>query len=140
MKDDIKKIIERLTILEKRLFKMERKVTSEASIKTTGSENLSLKEFLLLKRPTNDVKKTLAVGYYLGKYKNFDLFNVNDLEAAFEHAKEKKPINMNDKINMNIRNGHFEEASEKKNNRKAWYFTNSGEIFIENNFKSKAKG
>ncbi len=71
------------------------------------------------------------------KHEKLSSFNINDLEAAFERAKEKKPTNMNDKVNMNIRNGHLEEASEKKDSRKSWYLTNSGEQHVENGFKTQ---
>lgn len=130
---NLEKIIEKLEALEVRVTKLEH---TDAPTGNAGtSKKLSLREFMLSKKPTDDVKKTLTIGYFLEKFESMSSFNIGDLEAAFERAKEKKPSNMNDKVNMNIRNGHLEESSEKKDNRKAWYLTNSGEQFIENNFK-----
>lgn len=136
MKNDIKKILEKLDALEKRMLKIEHnnEVAIDAS-EPIHKKKLSLKEFLLSKNPNDDVKKTLAIGYYLEKLDGLSPFNINDLEGAFERAKEKKPTNMNDKVNMNIRNGYMEEASEKKDSRKAWYLTNTGEVFVQNDFK-----
>ena len=141
MEDDIKKILAKLDALEKRISRIEE---SNSGTATDDSgvmlkKKLSLKEFLLSKNPTDDVKKTLAIAYYLEKYDGLSLFNINDLEGAFEHAKEKKPININDKVNMNIRNGYMEKSSEKKDSRKAWYVTNTGEAFVQNDFKTQTK-
>lgn len=129
------KIIEKLDALEVRIVKLERD-NSAPTDQISTQKKLSLREFLLSKKPEDDVKKTLAIGYFLEKFEGLGSFNINDLEAAFERAKENKPSNINDKVNMNIRNGHLEETSEKKDSRKAWYLTNSGEQFVENNFKA----
>ncbi len=34
----------------------------------------------------------------------------------------------------NIRNGYMDEVAEKKDSRKAWHLTSTGEQFVENNF------
>ncbi len=133
---NLEKIIKKLETLETRILQLEQeRGNSVSGGQVDIQKKLSLREFLLSKKPTNDVRKTLAVGYYLEKYEGLSSFNINDLEAAFERAKEKKSSNINDKVNMNIRNGHLEETSEKKESRKAWYVTNSGEQYVENNFE-----
>jgi hypothetical protein len=139
MKIDLEKIIKRLDAIEKRIEAIE-KNKNEMFLKA-GAENLavrktSLREFLISNKPSDDVKRTLAVGYYLEKFDSLNSFGVKDLESAFERGKEKKPSNINDKINMNIRNGHIEEAKEKKDGRKAWYVTNSGEAYVDGSFMS----
>lgn len=140
MEKDIKKILKKIEALEARVSKIELKGSTLADAPGTARQKkLSLKEFLLSKNPVDDVKKTLAIGYYLEKFEGFSFFNTNDLESAFERAKEKKPTNINDKVNMNIRNGHMEKSSEKKDNHKAWYLTNTGEAFVRDDFKSKNK-
>jgi hypothetical protein len=134
----LEKIIKKLETLEVRISRLEQGKESNAlDSQSDPQKKLSLREFLLSKKPTDDVKKTLAIGYYLEKHEKLSSFNINDLEAAFERAKEKKPTNMNDKVNMNIRNGHLEETSEKKDSRKSWYLTNSGEQYVENGFKAQ---
>ena len=103
MENDIQKILEKLDSLEKRVQKIEGSSGPViADSPDASKKKLSLKEFLLSKKPSDDVKKTLAIGYYLEKIEGFSSFNINDLEAGFERAKEKKPTNMNDKVNMNI--------------------------------------
>jgi len=135
--NDLGKIIEKLEALEARIAKLEHTGATPTESGADRGKKTSLREFIIAKKPTDDVKKTLAIGYFLEKTESMSSFNISDLEAAFERAKEKKPTNMNDKVNMNIRNGHLEEASEKKDSRKAWYLTNSGEQFVENEFKTK---
>lgn len=130
-----KKFIEKIEDLEKRMSILEDlvkdAVKSAAGTIPSQEKGVSLKEFLLSKKPTDNVKKTLAVGYYLEKFENVSPFSINDLKKAFERAKETKPANINDKVNMNIRNGHMDEASEKKGKLKAWYLTGSGESHVE---------
>jgi hypothetical protein len=127
--------------LEKRVSRLEEAV-GKPTTKTSGAQSgdkkgLSLREFLISKKPADDVQKTLAIGYYLESYRGFTSFNIADLQAGYENAKEKKPPNINDKVNLNIRKGHMAEASAKKDSKKAWYVTNSGEQFVENSFSNE---
>jgi len=120
---------------EKRIAVLESIINSPVPAATTTlNKKTSLREFLINKKPSDDVKKTLAIGYYLEKLGGLDSFNVSDLLGSFEKAKEKKPLNINDKVNMNIKKGHMDEVSKKKDDKKAWHLTSSGELFVENNF------
>lgn len=94
-------------------------------------KKLSVKEFLLTKKPTNDVQRTLVIGYYLEHYELMDSFNIKDLADGFRSAKEPLPANINDTVNSNIGKGYMMEAKEKKDKVKAWVLTNSGEKFAE---------
>jgi len=135
MDDNIKDIVERLGALENRVLTLERQKRSVFLKKkkvVQSKKELSLGEFLIEKKPSDDVKRTLAIGYFLEKFKKFASFNADDLLSAYEKAKEKKPLNINDKVNMNIKNGHMDEVSEKKDNKKAWHVTNSGAKLVEN--------
>lgn len=124
--------------LDKRIKALEGIVGSTSQGEAAGQQKkkLSLKEFLLTKKPSDDVKRTLGIGYFLENFESFTSFNTDDLLDAYEKAKEKKPLNINDKVNMNIRNGHMAESAVKKDNKKAWYITNSGESFVEKDFKT----
>ena len=138
--DDIKQLNERVSSLEKKVSVLEAKlgndlVESGAAI----DKKLSVKEFILSKGPSGDVQKTLAIACYLEKYEGFSSFNAGDLVHGFRLAKEPVPENINDKINMNIKKAHMDEAKEKKDNKKAWIVTNSGERFLENGFKEIKK-
>lgn len=129
---EIEKEIEEI---KKKLESFERRISVlEGKPQQLVSKSLSIKEFLLQKNPKDDTDKTLGIGYYLEKYEGFELFNIKDLEDGFRRAKEKVPININDKVNKNIQKGFIDEAKDKKNNFKAWYLTNSGEKFVENGF------
>jgi hypothetical protein len=124
MKDIMKKLEEH----ERRISALEgipaKKIQAE-------SKRLSIKEFLLTKKPTGDVQKTLLVGYYLEHFDGMESFNVKDLEEGFRAAREPLPTNINDKVNLNRGKGHMMEAKEKKDKFKAWVLTNSGEQFVE---------
>ena len=99
--------------------------------KDTGKKKLSVKEFILSKKPKNDIQKTLVVGSYLEKYEGLDCFNREDLENGFRSAKETVPSNINVDVNENIRKGYFAEAREKKDKLTTWYVTNLGEECVE---------
>lgn len=95
----------------------------------------SIREFMLEKKPGNDVQRTLVIGYYLENYESLASFNAKDLERGFRRAKERVPENVNDKVQKNVRKGHMMEAKDKKDNLKAWILTNSGEEHVNNGFK-----
>ena len=135
-----KNILLRLDKLEKRVSDLEQPLgtgTPKTTSSNSAAKKLSLRELLKEKEPTNDVKVVLTACYYLEKHEGLTSFNISDIEQALEHAKAKKPTNINDKVYKNIVNGHMDEASGKKDNRKAWYLTNSGEAYVDNKFSSK---
>ncbi len=129
MDDEIKKILEDH---EKRISKLEDLLQTKPE---TFKKKLSLKEFVLSKKPKDDVQKTLAVGYYLEKYDGLPSFNIKDLENAFRTAKETVPKNINYKVIKNIEKGYIMEAKEKKDKLKSWNITSTGERFVENDLK-----
>lgn len=129
-----KKLEDRVSALEEKLSKFEAMFSKDTHSNQKSSINekkLTIKEFLLGKNLKGDVQKTLIVAYYLEKYENMSSVNVDDLAKSFRLAKEPLPSNLNDKINMNIRKGHMTEAEEKKDGKKAWYLTSTGENYIE---------
>lgn len=126
--DILRNIMKKLEDLDKRVSALEGTPTSKMQ---TEGKRLSVKEFLLTKKPTNDVQRTLTIGYYLEHFESMDRFNIRDLSDGFRSAKEPPPANMNDKVNMNIRKGHMMEAKERKDKSKAWILTNSGEKLVE---------
>jgi hypothetical protein len=62
-------------------------------------------------------------------------FNATDIETIFRSAKEKLPKNMNDLVNSNIKKRFIDEAKEKKDGKKAWYLTSTGERHVEQELK-----
>lgn len=131
MDEEIKKILEDH---EKRISELERLAQTKPE---TIQKKLSLKEFILSKKPKDDVQKTIVIGYYLEKYDIFPSFNAKDLEDAFRTAKENVPENINYKVIKNIKKGYMMESKEKKDNLKAWNLTATGERFIENDLKEE---
>ena len=138
--DDIKQLNEKVSSLEKRVSALEARGSNNPVGPVAESEKkLSIKEFILSTSPSDDVQKTLAIACYLEKYEGFTSCNVEDLKRGFQLAKEATPANMNDKVNMNIKKGHMAEAKEKKDGKKAWIVTNSGEKFLNAGFKETKK-
>lgn len=101
------------------------------------NKKMSIKEFLISKKPKDDVQRTLVICYYLEKHKNMNSFNAKDIEDGFREAKEKVPDNVNYKAIQNIKSGCMMEAKEKKDKFKAWTLTSTGERFVENDFKKE---
>ena len=139
MLPDIKnfeKIIQKLDDHEKRIVMLEKSIAK-------GIENeklekkMSIQEYLRSKELKTDVDKTLALVYFMEKYENLEYYNKTDIEEHFKKSKEKPPLNINDKINSNIKKGYIMEVDEKKNNLKCWCLTNSGIEFCENDFKKE---
>jgi len=130
--DEVGAIKKKLEEHEKRISKLEGLISKKPD---SVQKKISIKEFILSKNPTDDIQKTLTVGYYLESYKGFSSFNKNDLEKGFRDSKEQVPTNINDKVNKNVERGYMMEADEKKESLKAWVLTNSGERYVEHNFK-----
>lgn len=125
--------------LEGRVSAIEGIAVSRAGAAPVRSERkLSVKEFLLEKAPSDGVQTTLAIGQYLEVHEGMESFNKADLEKGFRSAKEPVPSNINDKVNMCIKNGHMTEAAEKKDSMKAWYLTRTGEEVVNKGFKKSA--
>jgi hypothetical protein len=133
MESDI--ISNRLIELEKRIEKLEGYISGLPSAGPIKGKKLSAKEFLLTKELKADTQKVLALGHFLERMEGMASFNVSDLEAAFRSAKEKLPKNMNDAVNKNVARGFIMEAEGKKDLKKAWVLTSTGERHVENEMK-----
>lgn len=134
IKEELNQIKKRLDRHEERLTKIESFLVTKPK---TKKKKLSLREFILLKNPADDVQRTLCIGYYLENYDDLSCFNRRDLEEGFRKAKEKVPPNVNDKVNLNIKKGYMDEAREERDNLKAWVITNSGLKEVEKLGKGK---
>lgn len=119
--------------LEERLTELERRLGGGAPTVSpmVQAKKLSAKEFLMTKNVTSELQRVAALAFFLERHEGVTSFNVADLESAFRSAREKLPKNMNDAVNKNIARGFFMEAAEKKDSRKAWVLTATGERFVE---------
>jgi hypothetical protein len=122
----------RLTDLEERVERLEKQLAGEGAAGVARARRLSAKEFILTKSPKSETQKVVTLAYFLEHEEGMTSFNVADLEKAFRAAREKLPKNMNDAVNKNITRGFVMAASEKKDSKKAWQLTSTGERFVEN--------
>jgi len=133
----INNLEKKIAEMEKRLSRIEDAV-SVGNVQKIEAKNLSIKEFILAKKPKDDTQKMLVIAYFLEKYEGLASFNTKDLASGFERAKEKIPANINDRANKIIGNtGYIMEAREKKDNLKTWTLTNSGERFVDEDLPPK---
>ena len=128
---------DQINILEERIKKLEDTLFSSAreGAVISKKKKSSAKEFLMTKELKTETQRVLALGYFLEYMGGMEAFNVNDLEAAFRAAKEKPPQNMNDAVNKNIARGFLMEAAGKKEAKKAWCLTATGEKRLEDELK-----
>jgi hypothetical protein len=141
MEKILEQLMKSVDELQSRMARLEATIHSGQGkwSKEQQKKKLSVKEFLRSQRPQTDVHKVLAIGYYLEKCEEMSLFNVNDIKNGLRAGKESIPSNTQAFINQNIKNGHIMECPEKKDKKKAYVLTNSGEEFVENGFNRKEK-
>ena len=131
MSEEFSKIKKKIDEHEKRISELENLVqTKSEGIK----KKLSIKEFILQKKPRNDLQRALAISYYLENYEGFSCFNSKDIGKGFREAREKVPTNVADKIQQNIAKGYLMKADEKKDGKVAYVLTNTGVRFIKSDF------
>ncbi|MDB5237292.1 MAG: hypothetical protein JWL88_394 [Parcubacteria group bacterium] len=128
-----KSIEAQLAELQNRVEKLEAAIgTGAERAVATRDKKHSPKEFLMDKAVKADTQKVLALAFYLEQFEGLQSFNVADIESVFRLAKEKIPANINDAVNKNITRGFMMEAEEKKDSKKAWGLTSTGERYVEN--------
>jgi hypothetical protein len=135
-------ILEAIKNLESRVAKIETGtigVTGWESTTRSPTKKISIKEFLLKHPPTDDIRRTLAIGYFLENQAGMASFTKADLESAYRNAKEKVPSNMSVNIGRCIKQGHMMEAADKKDNKTAYVVTRSGEEFVRRGYKADGK-
>ncbi|MBS3092859.1 hypothetical protein J4466_05575 [Candidatus Pacearchaeota archaeon] len=133
--EDFRKLTERVKILEEKSLESEKNQNSKKI--SEDNKKQSIKEFILSKKPKDDVQKTLSIFYYLENNENLESVCIKDIERGFREAKESVPKNINDKVAKNICKGLIMNVKEQKGNNKAWVLTNSGEKSVENGFKKE---
>ena len=131
MRDLIIEIKEKIEELEDRITKLENIVFQDSSFKPL-KKKISIREFILQKKPKTATQKVLLIGYYLEHFEKIECFTVKDIENGLRQAKEHAGKNISDLINKNIKRGYVMECKEKKGRLKTFTLTNSGEEFVEN--------
>ena len=133
-----KTIEQKVEELERRVAKLETESSPihSNSLPNPKKKKMSPQEFLAPKDAQTEVKKVLVFGYYLEHIEGYESFNAADLVSIFRSAKEKPPKNINDVINKNINPGKFiMDAASKKDDKKAWVLTSTGEKHVEEELK-----
>ncbi len=95
----------------------------------------SIRQFMIEKGPTDDVQRSLVIGYFLEKQAGMVSFNAKDIEKGFVDAREKVPGNVADKMLKNVWKGHMMQVSDDKDGLKAYVLTNTGTKFVEAGIK-----
>jgi hypothetical protein len=127
-REDIEDLRKSIQAHEKRISHLE-SVLKERPPQT--AKGISVKEFILDKKPSGDPNKTVTIGFYLERHRKVSPFTIKDLEQLFREAREPVPTNLNDVVNQNISKGFMMETETKKDGRKAWTLTATGEKFVE---------
>lgn len=128
---------ERIRMLEQKLGEGHevKKIVEQAPAPAPVSKVPSIRQFIIEKAPSDDVQKSLVIGYHLEKHGDCKSFNVKDIEKGFVDAREKVPGNVADKILKNVWKGHIMQVPEEKDGLKAYALTNTGTKFVESGFK-----
>jgi hypothetical protein len=100
-----------------------------------ASKTPSVRHFILEKAPTDDVQRTLVIGYFLEKHAEYKSFNAKDIEKGFVESREKVPGNVSDKVLKNVWKGTMMQVQEDKDGLKAYVLTNAGTKFVESGLK-----
>lgn len=131
----LQEINRRLSAIEAKLSKeVSDKYAVQASSKPAARRVMSVKEYILLKAPKDDLQRTLAIASFLELHKGLASFTVNDLKEGFREARLKQPANINDKVSKNIAKGYVMDA-DLKDGKKSWVITMTGEQVIVDGFK-----
>jgi hypothetical protein len=128
-------ILDAIKGLDARITKIEAGAVGGKAPAGASAKKTSIKEFLLEHPPTTDIRRTLAIGYFLENDAGMASFTGPDLEKGYSDAKETPPSNIGVNIRHCIKQGHMMEADEKKNNKTAYVVTRSGEQFVASGYK-----
>jgi hypothetical protein len=134
MGEDYLYLENKLKGIERRLITLEKGKAATHKEASKKQKRISIKEYIIKHAPENDVQRTLVIAGYLEKEKDYSSFNIDDIKQGFRQARIPQPSNANDKVNMNISKGYLMEDEAKKDNKKAWVLTVTGESAVENNF------
>lgn len=92
----------------------------------------SLVEFIKNKgNPSSHTDIAIIFSYWLHKKEKIGSYNKDDIENCYTVARITKPKNVSDVMNRLQAKGYLMPANQKKDNKKAWIITKSGEEYVE---------
>jgi len=87
-------------------------------------------EFLAQKNIKTHIDRVVAIlDYY--RRSGEEPMTIAELEDAYSSIRMKQPRNFSDLLAQCIRKGHVVEAKNKKDGKKAWQITDTGERYVE---------
>lgn len=93
-----------------------------------------ISEFLAGKNITTHTDRIVAILYYNYRKGN-ESTTIAELEEAYSNARVRPPRNFSDLLASCIRRGYAVESKDKKEGKKAWQITPTGEKFVEEELK-----
>jgi hypothetical protein len=96
---------------------------------------MQISEFLAGKNITIHMDRIVAILYY-HYHKGTEPTTIAELEESYSNARMKPPRNFSDILATCIRKGYVVEAKDKKDGKKAWRITPTGEKFVEEEISS----
>lgn len=91
---------------------------------------MQISEFLAGKNIRTHPHRIVAILYY-NYHKGNEPTTIAELEEAYSNTRVRPPRNFSDFLANCIRRGYVVEAKDKKDGKKAWQITPTGEKFIE---------
>ena len=114
-------------LTEGKVVAPEEKITPEVKVLPT-----SLVEFIKAKgNPSRHTDIAIVFSYWLQKKEKMSSYNVDDIEKRYIEARITKPKNIGDVMNRVQGKGYIMPASKKKDEKKAWVITRTGEEYVE---------
>lgn len=122
---------EELLALKPIVASKESAVSSPIQVTNEASKKMSLAEFVKTKKPKGHDDKILVFGYFIEKIEGVSSFNVDDIKKCYRDAKIPPTKNIPTYTALLTKDGYVMDAGEKKDNKKAWVLTKSGEDYVE---------
>ncbi len=92
----------------------------------------SLVEFIRTKgNPSEHTDIEVLCAYWLLKKENMTSYNATDIQNCYDEARIAKPANINDIMNRIQASGYVMPVKEKKDGKKAWVITGTGEKYAQ---------
>ena len=92
----------------------------------------SMVEFIKAKgNPSEHTDIEVIFSYWLLKKENMTSYNATDIQNCYNSSRITKPANINGIMNRIQETGYVMEVKEKKDNKKAWVITATGEKYVQ---------
>ncbi len=123
----------RLSAIEELLQRDTGEPTDRSDVARHQQRPLSITEYVLEKKPTDDNQRALVLADYLETQKGQDGFTSDELRQAFVDSRLRVPSNVSDKIGKSVQKGHLMPYGEREG-KKAWRLTMTGQRVVEEGF------